>query len=58
MVGGIISKLLPSWRDFATFSKTQEFTIDGLIVTLDVQEKAGANDTRGKGIVSADLNFV
>ena len=36
VAGGIISKLPPSWRDFATSlkHKRQEFTIDGLIGTL------------------------
>jgi hypothetical protein len=52
---GIISKLPPSWRDFATSlkHKRQEFTIDGLIGTLDVEEKARAKDIRGKRIVGA-----
>ncbi|XP_025797600.1 uncharacterized protein LOC112877499 [Panicum hallii] len=52
---GIISKLPPSWRDFATSlkHKRQEFTIDGLIGTLDVEEKARAKDIRGKGVVGA-----
>ena len=50
VAGGIISKLPPSWRDFATSlkHKRQEFTIDGLIGTLDVEEKARAKDIRGK----------
>ena len=54
------SKLPPSWgilllffesRDFATSQKHKrhEFTIDGLIGTLDVEEKAREKDTRGKG---------
>ena len=40
----IISKLPPSWRDFATSlkNKRQEVTIDGLIGTLIVEEKARA----------------
>ena len=55
VAGGIISKLPPSWRDFATSlkHKRQEFTIDGLIGTLDVEEKARAKDIRGKGVVGA-----
>jgi len=55
VAGGIISKLPPSWRDFATSlkHKRQEFTIDGLIVTLDVEEKARTKDIRGKGVVGA-----
>ena len=50
MAGGIISKLPPPWRDFATSlkHKRQEFTIDGLIGILDVDEKARAKDIRGK----------
>jgi hypothetical protein len=60
VAGGIISKLPPSWKDFATSlkHKRQEFTIDGLIGSLDVEEKARANDTRGKGVVGASHNFV
>jgi hypothetical protein len=52
MAGGIISKLPHFWRDFATSlkHKIQEFTIDGLIGTLDVEEKARAKDTREKDI--------
>ena len=55
VAGGIISKLPPSWRDFATSlkHKRQEFTIDGLIGTLDVEEKARAKDIRGKGVAGA-----
>ncbi|KAF8775995.1 hypothetical protein HU200_003996 [Digitaria exilis] len=61
VAGGIISKLPPSWRDFATSLKhrRQEFTIDGLIGTLDVEEKARAKDVRNKGTpVGASANFV
>ena len=52
---GIISNFPPSWRDFATSlkDKRQEFTNDGLIGTLDVEEKARAKDTCRKGIVGA-----
>ena len=58
---GIISKMPPSWKDFATSlkHKSQEFTIYGLIGTLDVEEKARAKDARGKGIVgTSSANFV
>ena len=50
VAGGIISKLPPFWTDFATSlkHKRQEFTIDGLIGTLDVEEKERAKDIRGK----------
>ena len=61
VAGGIISKLPPSWKNFATSlkHKRQEFTIDGLIGTLDVEEKARVKDTRGKGIVGASsANFI
>ena len=61
MAGGIISKLPSSWKDFATSlkHKRQEFAIDGFIGTLDVEEKARANDARGKGIVGiSSANFV
>jgi hypothetical protein len=60
VAGGIISKLPPSWKDFATSlkHKRQESTFDGLIGTLDVEEKARANDTRGRGLVGASANFV
>ena len=59
--GGIISNLPPSWKDFATSlkHKRHEFTIDGLIGTLDVEKKARAKNTRGKGIVgTSSANFV
>ena len=61
VAGGIISKLPPSWRDFATSLKykRQEFTIDGLIGTFNVEEKARAKDIRGKGVVGASsVNLV
>ena len=61
VAGAIISKLPPSWRDFATSLKykRKEFNISDLIGTLDVEEKARAKDTRGKGIVGASsANFV
>ena len=55
VAGGIISELPPFWRDFATSQKhkRQEFTIDGLTGTLDVEQKARAKDIRGKGVVGA-----
>ena len=51
MAGGIIAKLPPSWRNFATSlkHKRQEFTVVNLIGSLDVEEKARAKDTRGHG---------
>ena len=61
VAGGIISKLPPSWRDFATSlkHKRQEFSIDTLIGTLDVEEKARAKDTRIRpGIGGGSANLV
>jgi hypothetical protein len=56
----IISKLPPYWKDFATSLKhrRQEFTIDEIIGSLDVEEKARAKDTCGKGVIGANVNFV
>ena len=60
VAGGIISKLPPSWRDFATSlkHKRQEFSIDALIGTLDVEEKARAKDTRVRPGVGGSANLV
>jgi hypothetical protein len=61
MAGGIISKLPPSWKDFATSLKHKrwEFAIVDLIGTLDVEEKARANDSHDKGIAgSSSANLV
>jgi hypothetical protein len=60
VAGGIISKLSPSWRDFATSLKhtRQEFSIDALIVTLDVEEKARAMNARGRPGIGGSANFV
>ena len=55
VAGSTIAKLPPFWMNFANSlkHKRQEFTIDGLIVTLDAEEKARAKDIRGKGVVGA-----
>jgi hypothetical protein len=61
VVGIIISKLQPTWRDFATSLKHKRklFSVTDLIGSLDVEEKARAKDTRGKEIVGASsANFV
>lgn len=49
---GIITKLPPSCRNFATLlkHKRQEFSVPDLIGTLDVEEKARAKDTRARGM--------
>jgi len=60
VAGGIIAKLPPSWKDFATFLKHQrkEFGLAELKRTLDVEEKARAKDTHGKGVESSSANVV
>ena len=57
---GIIAKLPPSWRDFATSlkHKRQEFSVAELIGSLDVEERARAKDNRGKGVESSAANMV
>ena len=49
VAGGIITKLPPSWRDFATSlkHKRQEFSVTELIGS-DVEERARAKDNREK----------
>ena len=60
VAGGIIAKLPPSWRDFATSlkHKRQEFSVAKLIGSLDVEERARAKDNRGKGVESPAANMV
>ncbi|KAK1631219.1 hypothetical protein QYE76_005534 [Lolium multiflorum] len=50
VAGGIIAKLPPSWRNFATSlkHKRQEFSVSDLIGSLHVEEKARAKDTRAQ----------
>ena len=50
MAGYIIAKLAQALTDFATALKynRQEFGITDLIGSLDVEEKVGAKDVRGK----------
>ncbi|KAK8458141.1 hypothetical protein SEVIR_3G316245v4 [Setaria viridis] len=52
VAGGIIAKLPPSWRDFATSLKHKrtEISVSDLIASLDVEEKAWAKDGRSKAI--------
>ena len=52
VAGGIIAKLPPSWRDFATSlkHKRQEFSMAELIGSLDVEERARAKDNHEKGV--------
>jgi hypothetical protein len=59
VAGGIIAKLPPSWKDFATSlnHKRQEFNVAKLIDTLDVEERARAKD-KGKGVETSSANVV
>ena len=60
VAGCIIAKLPSSWRDFATILKykRQEISVENLIASLDVEEKARANDAsekEGDGNSSANM---
>ena len=50
VAGGIIAKLPPAWRDFATTLKHKrtEISVSDVIASLDVEEKARAKDGRLK----------
>jgi hypothetical protein len=60
MAGGIIAKLPSSWTDFATTlkHKRQEFSVAELIGSFDVEKRARAKDTRGKGVETSNANMV
>jgi hypothetical protein len=60
VAGCIIAKLPPTWMDFATSlkHKRKEFSIANLIGSLDVKEKARANDTHRKGVVGTSSENV
>jgi hypothetical protein len=51
VVGGIIAKLPPSWKSFATTLKHKKevMTVESLIATLDVEEKARSKDVPHSG---------
>jgi hypothetical protein len=51
ILGCIVAKLPPSWRNFATSLKQQrqEFSIENIIGSLDVEEKARAKDKHTGG---------
>ncbi|KAK1670460.1 hypothetical protein QYE76_058619 [Lolium multiflorum] len=58
VAGCIIAKLPPSWRNFATTlkHKRQEISVENLIASLDVEEKARAKDNeKGEGQSSANM---
>ena len=52
VASGIIAKLPPAWRDFATSLKhrRQEFSVTDLVASLSVEENARAKDTCGKKV--------
>jgi hypothetical protein len=60
VAGGIIAKLPPSWRNFATSMKhkRQEFSLSSLIESLHVEEKERAKDTRGELEGGSSANVV
>jgi hypothetical protein len=60
VVGCIIAKLPPSWKNFATTlkHKRHEISVKNLIASLDVEEKARAKDTTEKAEGHATTNFV
>ncbi|XP_073360214.1 uncharacterized protein [Aegilops tauschii subsp. strangulata] len=61
VVGCIIAKLPSSWRNFTTSlkHKRQEISVENLIASLDVEEKARAKDTSDRGgEIQANTNMV
>jgi hypothetical protein len=60
VAGCIIAKLPPSWRNFATTlkHKRHEISVENLIESLDVEEKARTKDTTEKGKGQGSANFV
>jgi hypothetical protein len=57
---GIIAKLPPYWTEFATTlkHKRQAFSVDELIGSLDVEERARAKDSYGKVVETSSANMV
>jgi hypothetical protein len=57
---GIIAKLPPSWRNFATSlkHKRQEFSVSNLIGSLYVEKKARAKDTYARGFDGSSSAYV
>jgi hypothetical protein len=60
VAGSIIANQPPSWTDFANTlkHKRKEFSVAELIGSLDVEERARAKDTRGKGVQTSSANMV
>nr|ABA92101.2 retrotransposon protein, putative, Ty1-copia subclass [Oryza sativa Japonica Group] len=59
VAGCIIAKLPPSWRSFSTAlkHKRQEYSVEGLIASLDVEEKAREKHAASKGDVNQSTNW-
>ncbi|XP_066347833.1 uncharacterized protein [Miscanthus floridulus] len=59
VAGGIIAKLPPSYKDFATSLKHKrwKFNVEELIGTLDVEERARAKDN-GKSVKTSTANVI
>jgi hypothetical protein len=59
VASGIIAKLPPSWKDFATTlkQKRQEFNVEELIGTFDVEERARTK-YNGKYVETSTANVV
>jgi hypothetical protein len=56
VVGGIIAKLPPSWRGVAMVLKHKEdMTVESLIITLKVEEKARSKDVPHSGLMDSGL---
>jgi hypothetical protein len=54
VVGGIIAKLPPIWRGVAMALKHKEdMTVESLIVTLNVEEKARSKDVPHPGLIDS-----
>jgi len=60
VAGGIIAKLPPSWRNFATSlkHKRQKISVEDLLAGLDVEEKARAKDAPPKAPEQSSANVM
>jgi len=60
VAGGIIAKLPPSWRNFAITLKykRQKISVEDLLASLDVEEKAWAKDAPPKAPEQSSANVM
>jgi len=60
VAGGMIVKLPPSWRNFATAlkHKRQKISVEDLLAGLDVEEKAQAKDAPPKALEQSSANVM